>query len=253
LTDNGDNDGFADTYETVSLRVTLTNTTGLDLNDVILRLSNSSPEVGCISRPLVYLGSLAAGETRQTDDAFVFTIGQTDRTDLGLDEFSDLTAEFRVHVSADALNELALVPTDAIKAITLTLDLDVMGGSGRTVFLESFESGTMGTFSNLNLDAGRNSLAASDGYRCHYSDPDWHGSNSYGQITDCFLGANPQQADATFCQVNDGRGFSGGNSLFYGIELDPSRGYTTPMAVLEGAGRGGMERRNLDPGACTGE
>ena len=29
LTDNGDNDGFADTYETTSLQVTVRNTTGL--------------------------------------------------------------------------------------------------------------------------------------------------------------------------------------------------------------------------------
>jgi hypothetical protein len=32
LTDNGDDDGFAETYETVSLRVTVQNPTGLDLD-----------------------------------------------------------------------------------------------------------------------------------------------------------------------------------------------------------------------------
>ena len=236
LSDNGDGDGYADTYETVSLRVTVQNTTELDLQDVVLRLSSTSPEIACISRPLVYLGSLAAGETRRVDDDFVFTIGEIDRTDLGLDEFSDLTANFQVHVSSDRLNELANVPTNAITTITLSLDLDVMGGSGRTTFLETFESGTMGTFSNLNLDAGRNSLAASDGYRCQYADPDWRGSNSYGQVTDCFLGANPQQTDATFWQVRAARGFSGEHSLHFGIELDPALGYTTPLGVLEAAG-----------------
>jgi len=218
LYDNGDGDGYADTYETVSLRVTVQNTTELDLQDVVLRLS---PEIACISRPLVYLGSLAAGETRWVDDEFVFTIGEIDRMDLGLDEYSDLTVEFQVHVSSDRLNELANIPTNTITTITLNLDLDVMGGSGRTTFLETFESGTMGTFSNLNLDSGPNSLASADGYRCQYADPDWRGSNSYGQITDCYLGATQQQADATF---------------WYGIELDPAIGYTTPLAVLEAAG-----------------
>ena len=58
LLDNGDGDGFADTFETASLRLTVQDTTGLDLHDVVLQLSSSSPVVACISRPIVYLGNL---------------------------------------------------------------------------------------------------------------------------------------------------------------------------------------------------
>jgi len=249
LSDNGDDDGFADTYETVGMRVRVRNTTGVDLHDVALRLSTVAPEVSCISRPLVYIGDLPAGEVRRSSDAFVFTLSNVDRQSLGLDEYGDLTIDFEVMVFSDRLAEPAIVST-----ITLEVDLDVFAGSGRTTFLEDFESGTMGTFTADNQDAALHSLAASDGYRCQYHDPDWRGSNSYGQITDCFLGATQEQADAVHWQVDGpgpgagwpGRGFSGSHSLYYGIELDPSLGHTTPLAVLESAST--TNPINLDAG-----
>jgi len=237
LSDNGDDDGFADTLETVRLRLVLQNTSGVEQTNVVLRLSTQAPEIACIGRPLLVVGDLAAGETRLTEGAFVFTVGNVDRTALGLGELDDLSARFEVTVFSDQLASYARAPM-----LTLDLDLDVTGGTGSTSFFEGFESGNLESFTNQNLDSGRSSLPGSDGFRCQYHDPDWQYSNSYG-ITDCYLGATPQQADATFWQVDGpgpdpgwpGRGFSGNHSLYYGIELDPSLGHTTPLAVLEAA------------------
>jgi len=235
LSDNGDDDGFADTLETVHLRLVLQNTTGVAQTNVVMRLSTETPEIACVGRPLVVVGDLAAGETRLTE-AFVLTVGDVDRASLGLGELDDLSAQFEVTVFSDQLASFARAPV-----LTLDLDLDVTGGAGATTFFEGFESGDLASFTSQNLDAGRSSLSGSDEFRCQYSDPDWTGSNSYGHITDCFLGATAQQADATYWQVDGpgpdpgwpGRGFSGSHSLYYGIELDPALGHTTPLAVLE--------------------
>jgi hypothetical protein len=42
LEDNGDDDGFADTSETVSLRLTVQNTSGMNLTDITVVLSEVS-------------------------------------------------------------------------------------------------------------------------------------------------------------------------------------------------------------------
>lgn len=108
LSDNGDDDGFADTYETVLLHLTIENTSGLDLRELTLRLSTDAAEITCISRPLLYVGDMAEGEVRQLEDAFVFTVGDVDRSALGLDERDDLSVQFGVYASADRLSASTL-------------------------------------------------------------------------------------------------------------------------------------------------
>ena len=234
LSDNGDHDGFADTSETVALWPTVQNTTAFALRDVVLRLSSESPEILCVSRPLVVIGDLAPGQVRRGETAFVFTVGEVDRANLGFDVWDELSVRLHVEVISDRLSE----PLQG-GPIELELDLDATGGSGPTTFFEGFESGTFGAFEPHNIDANLNNLAASNGYRCQYSDPDWENSNSYGQITDCFLGANASQAAAFFWQVNTpsspnyGKAYSGNNSLYMGIFGPAPDWQTTPLAVLE--------------------
>ena len=229
LADNGDGDGFADTNETVQLRLVLRNTTSLDLHDVVLRLSTGSPLVACIGRPLIVVGDLAAGATRRTDDAFVFTLGPVDRQALGLGALSNLPVRLDVGLSSDHL-----IGSTVPAAVTLDLDLDVTGGSGPTAFFEGFESGTFGAFEPHNMDATLHSWNASDGYRCQYHNPDLYLVN-----TDCFLGASQAQADAFFWQVHTpaagdgGKAYSGNNSLYMGIFGPTPDSHTTPLAVLE--------------------
>jgi hypothetical protein len=64
LTDNGDNDGFADPNETVTLFVTVHNNTGVDLHDVVLRLSSNDPSVDCILDPVAVWAILARTSPR---------------------------------------------------------------------------------------------------------------------------------------------------------------------------------------------
>jgi len=120
-------------------------------------------------------------------------------------------------------------------------------------FFEGFEDGTLGQMEPMNIDAGLASLEASDGYRCQYSDPDNPDSNSYGQITDCWLGATEDQGNAFFWNVVDGeadgeeaRSFSGRFSVWMGAIDEPRsskgkkpnpdpfvRSLTAPMGTLE--------------------
>ena len=237
LSDNGDDDGFADTLETVEMRPTVHNLTQVDLRNVVLRLSTTSPEIACISRPWIAVGDLAAGERRRVDGSFAFTVAEIDRDALGLGIYDDLSAQFQVSVSGDYLGEPVVVPS-----VDLDLDLDVSGGAGLATFFEGFESGTLGAFTVQNLDAGRHDLESADGFRCQFADPDWVNSVSYGYPDmNCVLGATASQADAYYWQVDGpgpgpswpGKGFSGTRSLYYGIELDPSLGHTMPAASLE--------------------
>ena len=57
LSDNGDDDGFADTNETVSARLWLHNGTGITLTGVTARLETDDPKIECISSPVVFVGA----------------------------------------------------------------------------------------------------------------------------------------------------------------------------------------------------
>jgi hypothetical protein len=109
-------------------------------------------------------------------------------------------------------------------------------------YTETFENQDFGDFTAMNLDAGRNSETASEGWRCQYSDPDWIYSNSYGQIDDCWLAASPTQADAYFWQIDsvvagaDARAYDDGHSAYMGIYDVSNQWWTTPAANLEAFG-----------------
>ena len=255
LTDNGDADGFADSNETVEVRLVVANVSGYDLTGVVARLRSENPTLACATQPLITISSLAAGETRVTTGAFEFRLDDQQRTGScsisgvtctadaactsGVDDvchapFVDFVARFQVLFSSDQLPDLS-----GPQPLVIDLDLDVSGGAGRTTFFESFEGGS---FTAMNLDQGRNDFTGSDGYRCQYHDPDWTNSNSYGTTTDCFLGATAAQVDAYYWQTvgpessDGGRAFTGVRSLYMGIFLPGELGYTTPLAGLEAAG-----------------
>ena len=239
LSDNGDDDGFADTRETVSMVLTVTNTTGEPLTDVNALVTSSTPTLLCPTSPMVAVGDLAAGEIRVLDP-IVFTVADVDRTLEGKGPYDLLEGAIDIKV---------LPPTGSLTAypseVPLDLDLDVSGGSGPTTFFESFEE-TLGQFEIQNLDQGLYGLAASDGYRCQYSDPDWVNSNNFGNpayTEDCHLGNSPAHADKIFWGLSGpdfspagGRGFSGFHSLFFGEDLGPPLDWTTPLSTLEAAG-----------------
>ena len=237
LTDDGDNDGFADTNETESMRLTVRNTSSGDLTNVAIALIPLDAGLVCVSQTTIDVGNLAAGEERLTEEAFVFSVpAGVDRDAMGLGALDNLSASFDLAVSSQPENQPA-VPS----SLTLDLDLDVSAGGGDSAFFESFEE-TLGAFEIDNMDQGKTDLTASDGWRCQYHDPDWINSNNYDHSTgpDCFLGNTPAHADAVFWGLSGptfsplgGRGFSGFHALFFGIDLGPPQNWTSPMSMLE--------------------
>ena len=196
MTDDGDNDGYADTNETVAMRLVVQNTSGVALTGVSVHLTTDDPGLLCVTNSTINVGDLGVGETRTTTEALVFSVADVDRTGLGLGPLDELFAVLHFSVTS-AAGDLTAHPEKSI----LDLDLDVSSGSGATSYLEDFEPGTLGSFSIDNMDQGRNSFAGSDGFRCQYNDPDWEGSNAYDPIHlgDCYLGAVPSGTGGVLC------------------------------------------------------
>src|SRR5262245_10176098 len=74
LTDNGDNDGFADPNETVSIYLTLHNGSGVARTGIGVALVSEDPDVDCVTAPVVAFGDLAAGESRESTVPLVFRL-----------------------------------------------------------------------------------------------------------------------------------------------------------------------------------
>ena len=257
LSDNGDDDGWADTNETVQMQIVVGNKTGVDLTGVTARLMTDDPKIDCVLNGAIFVGDVPADGSVLSAEPFEFRVGDVQRegtcsvgansctsdaqcTAGGSDacdaDLVDFSAELNINLTANEFDT-----TLAPQSVTLDLDLDAVGGSGPGAYHEGFESGTFGTFTSMNLDAGRNSEVASEGYRCQYSDPDWPQSNSYNQIGDCWLAATATQADAFHWQVSDGnagtppigRSFDGRYSVYMGVWDISASAWTVPMATLD--------------------
>jgi hypothetical protein len=240
LTDNGDDDGWADTNETVQARPRLWNRSGAALTNVITRLSTSDPKIACVSDDTVSVGGMSPDEIVLAP-AFTVVVEDVQRT--ATEEM--FTANFTIEIDADQLDDPQTV------AYAIDLDLDATGGSGEDSFIESFESATLGKFALENLDAGLSGwtsgegLANADGYRCQYNDPDWVNSVTYNtnEASTCFPGVDPTHAAETFWRVDGatiptspdgGRAWGDTHSLYYGLFLsNPAFNFSTPMGVLE--------------------
>ncbi len=234
IVDNGDDDGYADTDETVALRLDLFNAGDTFLSRVHVRLTTDSPHV-CVTRPLILAGNFAPGERRVVDELLVFQVAHVNRVNLA----HDLSVAFDVETFADQL-----ASTVAEAAITLDLDLDTTSGAAETTFFEGFESG-LGRFEPMHLDAELNpadetpddnadGLRRADGYRCSYHDPDWSRSFVSGRPQAQTCWPNPIGApDGFFFDTREDRAFSGSAALHWGVELSPNLGFTTPLAQIE--------------------
>ena len=241
VSDNGDNDGFADTKETITLRLRVQNLVGSPLTDVALHLTTDEYALACVSNATIFIGDMAVGEIVETVDGFDFYLADIDRAGSGLGPYDDLSVGFDLSATAGSpASDPGIEPT----RLRLDLDLDISGGSGPTTFLEQFEAG-MGAFEVQNLDQGKADPVASEGYRCSYHNPDWVNSHIYGSpglIAECYLAASPLHSDQVFWGLSGpetspagGRGFTGFHSMFFGLDLGPPQNWTTPVAVLEAA------------------
>jgi hypothetical protein len=235
LEDNGDHDAFADTNETAEVRMLVHNRGQSDLTSVTAYVETSDAKIDCVLRSAIWIGDVPAQSDVLSDESFVIRVANVDRAAAGLTDLQPFAATFQVRFAADQFQV-----DETPQLFTLDLDLDPVGGSGPTTFFEGFESGTFGAFEPHNMDQNLfGSLAASNGYRCQYHDPDVCHSASCQQITDCYLGANQAHADAFFWQINTpassnhGKAFSGNNSLYMGIFGAAPDFMTTPVSVLE--------------------
>ncbi len=252
FTDNGDGDVFGDTNETLDVDLSFTNRCGSDLTNCIARLAGNSPEVDCITDGIIGVGDIAEGSTVATTtlgDGFAFKVADIDRVGI----YDDLTADFTVTLSCDQIDTTA-----SLQRFSVTLDLDLQTSGPSIPWSEGFESAdplTPGDFASFvadNLDAGippggletdGDARARADGMRCQYSDPDQWGGPGVFPTNPCYPGYNPTHASKHWWEINgtgdtcgadDGRAFEGTQSLYFGVCLDATLGYTTPSGLMEG-------------------
>jgi len=229
LTDNGDNDGFADPNETVSLYLTLRNVSDTPLTGIAVALETPDATVDCVLTPVVSFGSLAARETREAALPLTFRVANVTRTDPS----ADLTATFGVRIWGDAFDQLS-VP----QQVTLDLDLNVSGGFIPTTFTEGFESGGFGAFTTMTLDVGKASVSGSNGLRCQYQNPNVLPCQSCGNPY-CYVGF-PNASDNAFdwhvhalSSPDGGRAYLGNNSLHWGMHPGAFSADTTRLKQLD--------------------
>ena len=236
LSDDGDNDGWADTRETVEMHLVLWNHSGEDITGLTVSLETDAPEIACVPVRRIIVGNLAAGKTRSTAQAFRFVVDSVERTSVA----EDLSVTFSFDMQADQFDALPQA-----QEVTIDLDLDAAGGSGATTYFEGFESG-FGSFTTMHLDQDLNpppsdlgnhqaGLEAADGYRCQYNDPDWFETLTYGYAVDsedCYPNADGAP-DGFFWNTTANRSFSGASSMYFGVDLGPALGFTTPIGQME--------------------
>jgi len=220
MTDNGDNDGFADTNETVNMFVTFQNRSGVAVDDLVATLGTTDPDIDCISKPVVAVGALANNGIVEAP-AFIFKVKSgVNRTTLG----QDLKGSFVLTLRSDQWDVISAAMT-----IDVELDLNSVGALPATnAWTEDFEAAapSLGKFTWQDLDTGKNSLILSDGMRCQYNDPDSVNSYSPGNA-DCFLGFtgvtnNPDWHTHTSTHGGQGRSFTNNQSAHLGVHVTAS-------------------------------
>ncbi len=247
LADNGDDDGFADTNETVELRLRVRNRSRVTVSNVRAILTTSSPHIECIGSGEIELGTLLPGQTVAMTDPFEFKIAAINRSTVS----EDLSTEFKV-TFLNSVQSLAGPLT-----VDLDLDYDLSTSDTPTVWQEDFEADSAGTLDGLgtfvsdNLDFGipgsndTEGIANADGMRCQYTDPDNINSSVFGtdDALSCYPGNSLPHADTIFWQIDGpasagpdgGRAYSGVQSLYFGVYDVFNFDFTTPVGILEGA------------------
>jgi hypothetical protein len=243
--DNGDKDVYADTEETVNMRICVINNCGADLHNCSGRIFSNSPEVDCIVQSVADFGDLQdLPQIICGPYDFKWKVANVNRTSVS----QALNAEFTMSMTCDEIDALS-----TIQEASVPLDLDIdSGGQSPVPWTEGFEAGNLAAtkFFAENLDAGipgannTEGLLNGNGWRCQYSDPDWPNSNPFGddEALWCYPGATLAQSNNVFWKVdgidtgspNGGRARTGNYSGYYGQYLTtPAGAFTTPTATVE--------------------
>jgi hypothetical protein len=141
LVDNGDHDRWGDTNETVALRITLFNGTGMELTGVEARLQVADPRIVCVVDDRITVGELSPGQRLLSAEAFSFLVADVDR--------GSVTEQFAVPLTITfAADQPVPLPPETL---LLDLDLDAAAGSGPTTWFEGFEGGA-GSLDPMPID-----------------------------------------------------------------------------------------------------
>jgi hypothetical protein len=143
LEDNGDNDDYGDTNESVDLSIRIRNNGAQTLTNVRAMISTSDSTVECISKELESFGTIAGGGgTAANDlnfDPFTFKVANSVQcTDPNMPP----TASFTVLILADEIDG-----SNSVQRLNLTLDLNDLPGT--VTITEDFDTQPVGFFHTL--------------------------------------------------------------------------------------------------------
>ncbi|MBZ5637376.1 MAG: HYR domain-containing protein [Acidobacteriia bacterium] len=136
VADNGDNDGYADNNETVTMDITIQNNMATDLTNAKVTIFPATSNVDCVSDPEALYGTVPAGAsaTNPSSDRFTFHLSSSVAC---TDWQSPPTARFIVVITGDDF-----YGSPSLQTFDLAVDLDPSSG------------GTWTMTQNFNADPG---------------------------------------------------------------------------------------------------
>jgi hypothetical protein len=132
ITDNGDNDGIPDNNETVTIDLTVQNTTNVDLTNAKVTLVPNSPEVDCVGDPQALYGTIAANSTKTNPAGDRFTFHVSAPVDC-TDSLHPPIAKFIVLITGDGIDG-----AEKLQTFQLDLDLDPTATGGSYTYTQNF-------------------------------------------------------------------------------------------------------------------
>jgi hypothetical protein len=225
ITDDGDNDGWADPGEQVTVSVVLRNLADFAIEDIVLRAATDSQKVSCFTKDTVKVDRVEPRESNcftpdpnvcadRISGTFTFIAADVSRGDIAEEFRSELALTLNALAKATPLSQNAgrRAPRDADRiqefdipisgfAVRQTIEvehnLDISGSEGSaTTFTEGFESydsdetGSQPLFAAWAPKTEGAGSGELDGNRCQYNDP----FNPFGNNTE------PEE----FCEVGEG-------------------------------------------------
>lgn len=199
FTDNGDNDGFADQNELMTLSLTLRNLSSVDIDDVNVRISTQTPTIKCLPDPIAKFGRINKLQSAINQDALTFQINTALALAPGTVNRSSpnqlLVGTINVTVTGTALNDdgttTRIEGTSTPQNFTFDLDLDVSGSApvANTTKTFSFEVDQYATGGDWDADWYHTAFLDHDGVHCQYNDPS--GLLTSHAPRGCFLRQDP--------------------------------------------------------------
>ncbi len=134
VSDNGDNDGFADNNETVTMDLTIQNNLTTALTNAKVQIFADSPNIDCISDATALYGTVGPGSnaTNPPGDRFTFHVKSTVAC---TDPLNPPTARFIVAISGDGLDGAA-----TLQKFLIPLDLNPTASGGAYTYTQNFST-----------------------------------------------------------------------------------------------------------------